>query len=218
MEQHTHRFHELLHSRPHGIDPELLAAKLMGRWRNGTPLSLSPDSREPATPDETLNKFDFVESTQTPGSVDDVEGLRCPVGAHIRRTNPRGQRVAGGNVPGHRIVRRAIPYGPRYVPSVGQDEHERGLVGFFINASIEQQFEFIMSTWVNDDLFAGNLPTGTRDPIIAADTTKQNHFEIRREGLEPLQIGLETYLETRGAAYCLLPSRSALRYLAGIDG
>ena len=123
------------------IDPELLAAKMCGRWRNGVPLALSPETDSPAgiSPDQ-LNNFEYV----NPDGSGDPRGLRCPVGAHIRRVNPRGQPVAGQGEPGgsnngHRMIRRGMPYGPVYDPTQPYDGIERGLLGYFINASIENQ-------------------------------------------------------------------------------
>ena len=122
------------------IDPELLAAKMCGRWRNGVPLALSPETDSP--PDgissDQLNNFGYMNADGT----GDPRGLRCPVGAHIRRVNPRGQPVAGQGEPGgsnnaHRMIRRGMPYGPVYDPAQPYDGIERGLLGYFINASIE---------------------------------------------------------------------------------
>ncbi len=59
-----------------------LAAKIVGRWPDGTPLSLSPDGPDAAISSDQTRINDF-------GYADDAEGLRCPLGAHIRRTNPR---------------------------------------------------------------------------------------------------------------------------------
>jgi hypothetical protein len=41
-------FENFLQSNKGTIDPELLAAKICGRWRNGVPLALSPESDSPA--------------------------------------------------------------------------------------------------------------------------------------------------------------------------
>ena len=113
-------FEDFLQSNKDKIDPELLAAKMCGRWRNGVPLALSPDTDSPAggISPEQLNDFEYVDAD---GS-GDPKGIRCPVGAHIRRVNPRGQPVAGQGVPGgsnnsHRLIRRGLPYGPTYDPS-----------------------------------------------------------------------------------------------------
>jgi len=128
-------FEENLQKNKDKIDPELLAAKMCGRWRSGVPLALSPETDSPRggiSPDQ-LNNFEYVNAD---GS-GDLRGLRCPVGAHIRRVNPRGQPVAGqGNSGGsnnsHRMIRRGMPYGPIYDPTKPYDGIERGLLGYFI--------------------------------------------------------------------------------------
>ena len=112
-------FEKFLQSQKEIIDPELLAAKICGRWRNGVPLALSPETDSPAggIAPEQMNNFDYVNAD---GS-GDPRGLRCPVGAHTRRINPRGQPVKGQGQPGgsnntHRLIRRGMPYGPAYDP------------------------------------------------------------------------------------------------------
>ncbi len=91
-------FENFLQSNKGKIDPELLAAKMCGRWRNGVPLALSPDTDSPpgGIPIEQLNNYDYVNED---GS-GDPKGIRCPVGAHMRRINPRGQPVTGQSSPG----------------------------------------------------------------------------------------------------------------------
>ena len=123
-------FKKFLQSNKDKIDPELLAAKLCGRWPNGTPLELSPDTDSPAAgiSPEQMNDFEYVNAD---GS-GDPKGIRCPVGAHIRRVNPRGQPVQGQGVPGgsnnsHRLMRCLLPYGPRTPdPTYLYDGLERG--------------------------------------------------------------------------------------------
>jgi len=78
----------------------------------------------------------------------------------MRRINPRGQPVtgqgeAGGSNNTHRLIRRGMPYGPAYDPTLPYDGIERGLLGYFINSSIENQYEFVLGHWVNDSEFAG---------------------------------------------------------------
>ena len=152
-------FENFLQSNKERIDPELLAAKMCGRWRNGVPLALSPDTDKPpgGISPEQLNNFEYVNAD---GS-GDPKGLRCPVGAHIRRINPRGQPVIGQGQPGgsnntHRLIRRGMPYGPVYDPTQPHDGIERGVLGYYINSSIENQYEFVLSQWVNDSEFAGS--------------------------------------------------------------
>jgi hypothetical protein len=200
------------------IDPELLAAKLMGRWRSGVPLSQSPKSDSAAIREEDLNRFDYVKSERAPFAVDDPAGERCPIGAHIRRVNPRSQRVLGGGGHNHRVVRRGVPFGPVYVPGV-EDGLDRGLVGFFINARIENQFEFVMQTWVDAGGFAAGLPGPSKDVIAAGDTTATTSFEVPMSHPKAtLRIpAVGAFIQTLGAAYCFIPSVSALRYLTQLN-
>jgi deferrochelatase/peroxidase EfeB len=214
-------FEQFLQSNKDKIDPELLAAKMCGRWRNGVPLALSPDTKNPegGIPTEQLNNFEYVNAD---GS-GDAKGLRCPVGAHIRRINPRGQPVTGQGHPGgsnntHRLIRRGLPYGPAYDPKQPYDGIERGLLGYFINSNIENQYEFVLGEWINKSDFAGavRLPPKAKDPIIGMQDPAQSIFVIpRADGAPPIKIsGFSNFVTTRAAAYCFLPSISALKFIS----
>ena len=194
-----------------GLPEELIEAKLCGRWRNGTPLTLSPDTDtpEPPIPPEALNDFDY---TARGG---DEWGYRCPIGSHIRRMNPRGQRVAGDGGHLHRIVRRGIAYGPTYDPAHPRDGQARGLLGMFIGVSLRDQFEFLMTQWANDGIFTAGLGR-TNDPLIGAQGNGAGTFSIPRPGGSLVLHGLTRFVTTRGGAYCFLPSISAIRYLAAL--
>jgi deferrochelatase/peroxidase EfeB len=215
-------FENFLQSNKDCIDPELLAAKLCGRWRNGVPLALSPGTDSPPggiTP-EQLNNFEYVNSD---GS-GDPRGLRCPVGSHIRRTNPRGQPVAGQGKPGgsnntHRLIRRGMPYGPKYDPSVPYDGVERGLLGYFINTYIENQYEFVLKEWAESGEFAGRvrLNPKSKDPIIGANSPDDSVFELPQPSGPPLRLtGFKRFVTTQAAAYCFLPSITGLKWIASI--
>jgi deferrochelatase/peroxidase EfeB len=195
-----------------GLPEELIAAKLCGRWRNGTPLALSPDTDTPDPPiaAEAMNDFDYV------GSYGDERGLRCPVGSHARRMYPRGSRVAGGGGHLHRIVRRGITYGPTYDPANPRDGHERGLLGLFIGVSLRDQFEFLMRDWANDGRFAAGLGR-SNDPLIGSQTHSDGRFTIPIPTGHVVLDGLSRFVTTRGGAYCFLPSVTAMRHLAALD-
>jgi deferrochelatase/peroxidase EfeB len=203
------------------IDPELLAAKMCGRWRNGVPLALSPETDSPpgGISSDQLNNFEYVNSD---GS-GDPRGLRCPVGAHIRRVNPRGQPVAGQGVAGgsnnaHRMIRRGMPYGPVYDPTQPYDAIERGLLGHFIIASIENQFEFVLRNWANDSEFAGavRLDPKSKDPIVGTQDPSESIFVIpQADNAPPIKItGFSSFLRTKAAAYCFLPSITAVKFIS----
>jgi len=214
-------FEQFLQSNKDRIDPELLAAKICGRWRNGVPLALSPESDTPpgGLPLEQLNDFEYVNAD---GS-GDPRGLRCPVGAHMRRINPRGQPVTGQGQPGgsnntHRLIRRGLPYGPVYDPTQPYDGIERGLLGYFINSSIENQYEFVLGHWVNDSEFAGSvrLNPKSRDPMIGTQDPAESIFVIPQgDAAAPVKItGFSSFVTTRAAAYCFLPSIRAIKFIA----
>ena len=215
-------FENFLQSHKDQIDPELLAAKICGRWRNGVPLELSPDTDSPpgGIKLDQLNDFEYVNKD---GS-GDPEGVRCPVGAHIRRVNPRGQPVKGQGLPGgsnnsHRLIRRGMPYGPAYVPGTPDDGIERGLLGYIINASIENQFEFVMREWLNGHEFVGaaRLNPKSEDVMTSRKSNPaESVFEIpRANGCPPLKVGgFSSFVTTRASAYCFLPSITGLKFIA----
>lgn len=216
LEQDVHGFERFLaeESERGGIDRELLAAKIVGRWRNGVPLSMSPatDSPDPPIPLDRLNSFDYVATPAGEQGTNDPKGLMCPVGSHIRRANPRSQPVAGGGGLAHRVVRRGLPYGPPYERDGPDDGQARGLVGMFIGVSLRDQFEFVMSEWLNDGVFAGGLGR-TKDPLVGANDPRDSRFVI--SGTPPVQVtGFSRFVTTRGGAYCFLPSMTALRHMA----
>lgn len=214
-------FENYLQSNKDIINPELLAAKICGRWRNGVPLMLSPDTDKPTagiTPDE-INNFNYVNADGT----GDPKGIRCPVGAHMRRINPRGQPVPGQGQPGgsnttHRLMRRGLPYGPVYDPSKPYDHIPRGLLGYFINSSIENQYEFVLSEWVNKGEFAGSvrLDPKSKDPMIGTQNPEESEFVIPQPfGAPPLKLrGFNSFVTTKAAAYCFLPSITALKFIS----
>lgn len=213
-------FENFLQSNKDRIDPELLAAKLCGRWRNGVPLALSPETDSPlgGVPPEQLNNFEYVNKD---GS-GDPRGLRCPVGAHIRRTNPRGQPVQGQGAPGgsnntHRLIRRGMPYGPPYDPKAPYDGIERGLLGYFINTFIENQYEFVLKEWTESGEFAGRvrLNPKAKDPLIGTNEQNESVFDIPQPSGPPLRVtGFKQFVTTQAAAYCFLPSITALKWIA----
>jgi deferrochelatase/peroxidase EfeB len=200
------------------IDREWVAAKLLGRWRNGVPLTMSPDTAEPSPPiaNEQLDNFDYVATPERPMYFDDSEGTRCPVGAHIRRLNPRSALVMG-KPHTRRIVRRGMPYGPEWVAGQADDGIERGLIGYFLCGDLEMQFEFLLQIWANADYATSGL-RGTRDTILGAQPATGGSFTIRTNtAADPIRLNdLPRWTVTRGCVYCLLPGMGGLRFLAAL--
>ncbi len=221
LEQDVGAFEQLLDraSAEHQVAPELIAAKLMGRWRDGTPLAefaaLSPNAL-PTSKRTQDNRFDFAPSQEHPGIKNDHDGLRCPVGAHVRRMNPRSALVAG--VPHtRRIIRRGMPYGPAWDDGVGPPVG-RGLYGFFICGDLERQFEFLMQVWANGDTATSGV-RGTKDPFVGAQPDAGGEFRISGCGENgEITLKIPRLVTTRGSLYVMLPSLSGLRFLAAQTG
>lgn len=202
-----------LHATPDwNVTPDWLAAKLMGRWYEGAPVSLHAEGR-PQGPPEHLeaenkrNDFDFAPSYEYPGTLDDHAGERCPVGAHIRRSNPRTARVAGARYT-RRLLRRGMSYERK--DADGQRQ-EVGLFGLFFCADLERQFEFIQRAWLNGDRFAAGL-RGTRDPF-AGTPGDQHGFEIPMPAGAALHLELPQFVHTKGSLYLFMPGLKALRQM-----
>jgi len=223
MEQDVAGFEALLTetSAKHGVDREWLAAKLMGRWRDGTPVEQSPDRPIPESHAPSRNRFDYLPSFDQPSNADDSAGLRCPVGAHIRRMNPRSSRVAGRPF-SRRLLRRGMPYGPKYL---GMDDGEpRGLVGLFLCADLDRQYEFILRQWAQGDR-AAHGTVGQQDPIIGTQANIEDgsemtgQFRIPRDGgSSQIVIDLPRLVKTVGSVYLFMPGMSGLRHLADRGG
>jgi Dyp-type peroxidase family len=173
------------------LPQEVIQAKFCGRWADGTPLVLSPDHPDPAV---SLNDFDYS---------GDSPARKCPIASHIRRSQRRNEDTQQ-----HRILRRAFPYGPPYVP---QDGLERGLIGHFICTSLQQQYEFVISQWVN----GSTVDARSRDPLIGAiDAEHPPAFNFYWKGAKSKIEGFGRFTTTRGGAYCYLPSIDGLNALA----
>lgn len=215
LEQDVDGFEEFLDRNAASSDErELLAARMCGRWRNGLPLSLSPSTPcpEPAVDPADYNSFDYRPSPANPHVADDGSGTICPVGSHIRRSNPRTAEVLGNMGNRLRLIRRGIPYGPPHVRGDGQ---ARGMLGLFLCVSLKHQFEFIMRHWVNDGLFARGLARDDRDPITGSHQSGGT-FSYR-SGDDTVTIGLSPFVTTRAAAYLFFPSFTGLRFISQLS-
>jgi Dyp-type peroxidase family len=187
-----------------GLDPELVAAKVVGRWRDGSPLALRPDAPDQALGNDKRRANDFAYG-------DDELGARCPRGAHVRRTNPRDALGWEGRLTArHRILRRGMPYGPPLPDGAPDDGADRGLLFVCLQASIARQFEIVQAQWCNDGNAFG---LGAEPDPIAGPAGREMRHVI--EGRPPRFVSLmRTHVECRGGEYLLVPSIGALRALA----
>ena len=186
---------------------ELIAAKLVGRWRSGAPLALAPDVDNPALGADPRrnNDFDYA---------NDARGRHVPLGCHIRRMNPRDTELARlTDVNVHRVIRRGTTYGPPYdanALSQEDDEVPRGAYFLFISAKAMATIEFLQQEWVNDGNFIG--VGSERDPIIGLQEEGAT-FTIPQEPVRRRIHGIEMFNVLRGGEYFFMPSLSALRWL-----
>ncbi len=194
----------------HAAMREMVAAKLLGRWRNGVPMELSPTTPSPRPPigDEGLNNFGY--ST-------DPDGQRCPIGSHLRRSNPRDAKTVQRNTNhARRIIRRGIPYGPEY-DAADPVKAERGLLGSFMCASLTGQFEALLYDWTNLGLQDPRI-TGSNDPILGNNDPQFSRMSFPVGDEIVTFRGFPQFVHTRGGAYLFQPSISAIGYLASLSG
>jgi len=186
---------------------ELLAAKLVGRWRSGAPLTLAPDRDDPALGADPLRNNDFSYAA-------DPGGRQVPLGSHMRRMNPRDTKMAllvDVNI--HRVIRRSTTFGAPYDPTAltqQDDETPRGLYFIFLSAKAMATLEFLQQEWINNGNF---MSLGDeRDPNVGLQEAGAT-FTIPREPVRRRVHGIETFNVLRGGEYFFLPSLSALSWL-----
>jgi Dyp-type peroxidase family len=196
------------------ITAEWIAAKMMGRWRSGASLvrwaHAMPDR---AAIDIEDNDFNFGQ--------DDPQGLRCPLGAHIRRANPRGSLAPDDPKQAqiekrHRLLRRGRPY------EIEEDgKTKKGLVFVGLCADLERQFEFLQQSWIGEPNFHGltNEPdpiTATYHPTAETDANpgkRSQVFSIPTPSGPVTLRDLPSFVTVRAGGYFFMPGRSAIRFL-----
>jgi Dyp-type peroxidase family len=186
---------------------ELLAAKLMGRWRSGAPLTLTPTDDDPELGADPRRNNDFTYAA-------DPHGRQVPLGSHMRRMNPRDTEMAQlADVNVHRIIRRSTTYGAPYDPDAVSDEADetaRGLYFIFLSAKAMATMEFLQQEWINNGNFM-NLGA-ERDPNVGLQEDGAT-FTIPRAPVRHRIHGIRTFNVLRGGEYLFLPSLSALRWI-----
>ena len=189
-----------------GGDEHKLSAKVVGRWTNGAPLVKYPDKApegyDPKTAQD-VNDFRYA---------DDQDGMRCPLGAHVRRSNPRDALGFEGHLSfRHRMIRRGMPYGRVLPENVFTDDGEdRGLVFVSFQSSISRQFEGVQVQWLN----AGNIfGLGHDKDFLLGDPHGTGKMTI--QGKPPFFLSpQEVFVRMRGGEYLFVPGMTALAALA----
>jgi Dyp-type peroxidase family len=203
---HVAAFNRYLHDNARTEqERELLAAKLVGRWRSGAPLALSPERDTPALGEDPnrINNFDYA---------DDPRGLRTPLGSHIRRMNPRATKLEVlSDVNIRRIIRRSTSYGdPLSATALKDDGKDRGLDFIALGARAIDNVEFLQSEWVNSGNFVGLGKE--KDPLISLQD-KGAYFTV--PGSPPRRVqGIQSFNTLRGGEYLFMPSLSAIHWLS----
>lgn len=189
-------------------------AQAIGRWKNGTPLTICPKSQ----PEKPILSNDF-------GYADlDPHGDRCPLGAHIRRSNPRDTLHSDPDTSWrfanrHRILRRGRLYGEEnskqdQLENTDTEQSDSGLMFIALNASIARQFEHIQRNWLDNVRFGR---AGEVDPVVGARHVGNNKFSFNEEdsvhNARKVRKDLIEFVQVKGGSYFFLPGIKALEVL-----
>ena len=220
---------------------ELLAAKFVGRWKDGAPLAAAPDQ---ASRVKFWLKFKQADSKEQDRLLsdftydDDMSGAKCPFSSHMRRINPRASLEfihEQGDVPGsmkinkdafdtpgalanrRRIIRRGLPYGSVSDPSSDKGNH--GIVIMMLNADINRQFEFVQQQWINygNDFKAANdkeILLGNHNIDGKSPSKAVIQVDPNSDEVPYILSDIPVLVETRGGEYFFVPSMTALRLIA----
>jgi hypothetical protein len=206
--------------------PDLIAAKMCGRWFDGTPLEVSPGGPDPNLSDVDLSNFNYINPTphQKGPRENDDSGQICPYAAHTRRSNPRDDTSVhfnSDNAMIRRIRRFATPFGPEYGP--GTEDAYRGLIGLFMGVDLFNQFEFLMHTWIGQP---GSRSPDTSpnhsgiDPVFGPqpappDPGKNADFDYLPDTSPFYETvpGLTRFIRTDGGLYLFIPGIKGLGYI-----
>jgi deferrochelatase/peroxidase EfeB len=218
-----------------GMTDVALASRIVGRWPSGAPVNRVPHEDYPALGEESLanNHFHF-DSDASPlklssGYVDgfpqskaDPAGIACPWAAHIRKVNTRDSGSdTGGRESTYRrrLLRIGVPFGKpladRYAETKDDPEKgERGLLFLSIQASIEDQFEFLTARWM-DDPSRPKMPGG-HDLLVGQNAApgedRERRCAIFGAGVQQANVATKAqWIVPTGGGYFFVPSITALR-------
>jgi cytochrome P450 len=185
-----------------------LGAQMVGRWPDGSSLVQFPDGPEQLGPHSRgINDFRYQR--------DDPFGRRCPIGAHIRRANPRDTNDRD-QARRHRLFRRGISYGGPLLPASAVDvECPRGLIFVSMQARLDRQFEFVLTSWLGREELEGQAGAKL-DPLLGDHSGRLEDAFQPTDRFGPV-TGLPRFVTMRGGDYFFIPSVSALAGLRNSD-
>ncbi len=190
---------------------DLAGAMAIGRFRDGTPVAMQ---HAPGMHNPVPNNFGFDE---------DPAGRKCPLHAHIRKTNPRGDSVRLGSTVSaertHLMPRRGITYGARRLAHGGGfadgDRPARGVGLLFMayNSDVGRQFEFAQAAWANNPDFVD--PATGLDPAIgqATGSVAAQSWPTGWAGAGRKKFPFDGFARMLGGEYFFAPSLSFIRAL-----
>ncbi len=194
-------------------DEEYAAALVVGRFRDGTPLAAQA---APSYKGADLNNFNYVE---------DPEGSRCPVAAHIRKMNPRGAPGFGDRKEALKteatrsIIRRSITYDDRKpaanVEGQLQEHPETGVGVLFMcyQSSIVNQFEVLQGSWANDSWHPPGAKEVGSDPISAQGKRTPPKWPTSWGSSHKRAFDFKSCINMLGGEYFFAPSISFFQKL-----
>ncbi len=185
------------------VTADYIEAKMIGRWKDGSSLVRCPHEPGNAHGGAPDNDFMFRQ--------EDRQGMGCPMGAHIRRANPRDSQSDNAEtqmkvINRHRILRRGRSYGMS-----GKADTAKGVMFVCLNADIERQFEFVQDTWLNNTAFHGLQ--NESDPLFARSRGGTGRYSIPTPQGTKTLAGVPNFVTMRGGGYFFLPSKRAVDFL-----
>jgi Dyp-type peroxidase family len=217
------------------MSDEKLASRIIGRWPSGSPVNRTPeiDNSNLGNDDNANNHFRFDSDTEplplTDGATDsfpqakaDPVGITCPWAAHIRKVNTRDSASDTGgreSTYARRLLRVGVPFGEplknRYAETKDDPEKgNRGLLFLSIQASIEDQFEFLVARWMGDPS-RPKMPGG--HDLLVGQNDAPGEKRVRKcvmfgSGLQSTTVATSAqWIIPTGGGYFFVPSISALR-------
>jgi Dyp-type peroxidase family len=182
-------------------DRERAGAMLVGRFEDGTPLTLQTDG---GAHNPVMNDFSYAS---------DPQGMKCPLYAHIRKMNSRA--VDGRR---HLMARRGQTYGVRdrkkeQAKKTPVPVGDVGLLFMAFNADIAEQFEYTQKNFANlADPTQG--PTSGVDPVIGQATREETASPTSWGGSEVMTTdAIAQAVTMKGGEYFFAPSLAFLRSL-----